>query len=61
MGYVQIVYQDGSSILFGDHPPTEVFDFCDLCNEPKPMEALANHGDLDKTWVCYRCKASNQR
>ena len=67
MGHLIIRRSDGTEIVFSDEQgqPGELIEFCDLCNEPKPISLLDKYqdptGTLELTWVCQRCTARNHR
>lgn len=67
MGHLIIRRADGTEIVFSDDQGQlgELMEFCDLCNEPKPISKLDKYvdptGTLELTWVCYRCTTVNQR
>jgi hypothetical protein len=70
MGYLRITRPDGTEIVFGEEDDIEVFEVCDLCNEPRAESEMVKTnlattdeqklGINDVIWECFSCKGVNK-
>ena len=63
MGYLRITRPDGTEIIFDDEEEIQIYEVCDVCNEPRSVNDLTNVGGNDDTtaiWQCSKCHGVNK-